>query len=308
MPGILKHVSHASSSIRRGLLAAWVRADTSKGLFIHEHDLPPSKGLGVPILVSALGSAEAEKRQLNGIRVDVDYTLVQVAPDQAQVDMNGSCGNMTSGFGPFALDEELVDIRVFKSNTQQLLVETVHPGGSMTGRLFPSGAKQEMPTVNSAHTPTPFMIRASLVNARNPFVFVDSSSMPSVYCDAEPASSTSLRIIEEICIAGAMRFGLTRDTAMASQVRGTPKIALLSPGRCEADTEGYAQEPDIVVLPFSMRKPHPSLQLTGAVSLGTALSILGTWLFKHPSGLMDVETKLEMHRSRQRSVKSARHP
>ncbi|KAF5859563.1 hypothetical protein ETB97_002738 [Aspergillus alliaceus] len=140
-----------------------------------------------------------------------------------------------------------------------------------------------MPTVNSAHTPTPFMIRASLVNARNPFVFVDSSSMPSVYCDAEPASSTSLRIIEEICIAGAMRFGLTRDTAMASQVRGTPKIVLLSPGRCEADTEGYAQEPDIVVLPFSMRKPHPSLQLTGAVSLGTALSILGTvtWDLRH---------------------------
>ncbi|KAF5859562.1 hypothetical protein ETB97_002737 [Aspergillus alliaceus] len=149
MPGISKHVSHASSSIRRGLLAAWVRADTSKGLFIHEHDLPPSKGLGVPILVSALSSAEADKRQLNGIRV---------APDQAQVDMNGSCGNMASGFGPFALDEELVkltgsgqrtvsspttpflflspseyipkfwqvDIRVFKSNTQQLLVETVH--------------------------------------------------------------------------------------------------------------------------------------------------------------------------------------
>lgn len=135
---------------------------------------------------------------------------------------------MASGVRPFAFDEELVkpvrsgqrtvsspttpflflspsdsipkfwqvDIRVFNTNTQQLLVETVHVrpegkfsedgnyniagvrgfasplrmtfiqlGCSMTGRLFPSGAKQEMLTVNSAHPPTPFMIRASLVDA-----------------------------------------------------------------------------------------------------------------------------------------------
>lgn len=128
MPGISKHaVSHASNPVRTGIPAVWMRAGTSKGLFIHEHDLPWSKDLWAPILLSALGSAEGGKRQLNGVGgatpttskvavirkskipvVDADYTFVQVAPDQAQVDMTGNCGNMASGVGPFALDEELV--------------------------------------------------------------------------------------------------------------------------------------------------------------------------------------------------------
>ncbi|KAE8351130.1 PrpF protein [Aspergillus coremiiformis] len=393
MPGISKHASNASNSVRTGIPAVWMRAGTSKGLFIHEHDLPPSKDLWGPILLSALGSAEADKRQLNGVGgatsttskvavirkseipgVDVDYTFVQIAPDQAQVDMTGNCGNMASGVGPFALDEDLVrptvseqktvDIRVFNTNTQQLLVETVqvtpdgkfsedgdysiagvpgtgspirttfiNPGGSMTGRLFPSGFKQEMLTVSSAHTSTPFQIRASLIDAANPFIFVDASTMPAVYRNSEPASFISLGVIEEIRVAGAVRFGLARDTATASLVRGTPKIALLYPGRRDGDTEFHVPAPDIEVLPFSMGKPHPSLQLTGAVCLGSALSIPGTvawdlrhlkddtcrgrhaaivtptlsrvqWLLKHPSGTMDVEINLAMHENRERSVES----
>jgi 2-methylaconitate cis-trans-isomerase PrpF len=128
MPGIHTHVSHVSSSVRTSIPAVWMRAGTSKGLFIHEYDLPSSKNLWAPILLSALGSAEADKQQLNGVGgatsttskvavirksktagVDVDYTFVQVAPDQAQVDMTGNCGNMASGVGPFALDEGLVN-------------------------------------------------------------------------------------------------------------------------------------------------------------------------------------------------------
>lgn len=43
--------------------------------------------------------------------VDVEYTFVQVAPDQAKVDMTGNCGNMACGVGPFALDEGIVRAR-----------------------------------------------------------------------------------------------------------------------------------------------------------------------------------------------------
>ncbi|KOC12936.1 hypothetical protein AFLA70_9g006991 [Aspergillus flavus AF70] len=384
MPGISKHaVSHTSNPVRTGIPAVWMRAGTSKGLFIHEHDLPWSKDLWAPILLSALGSAEGGKRQLNGVGgatpttskvavirksklpvVDADYTFVQVAPDQAQVDMTGNCGNMASGVGPFALDEELfhvlapllnwqMDITVFNTNTQQILVETVHvtpdgrfsedgdysiagvrgtaspirmniikPAGSMTGRLFPSGAKQEMLTVGSAHTPTPFIVRVSLVDAANPFALLSASTMPAAYHGSEPTSPLSLGIIEEIRVAGAVRFGLAEDTATAGRVIGTPKIALLYPCRREVDVGRHIDETDIEVLPFSLGQPHPSLQLTGAVCVGTALSIPGTvawdiqrqapgvhhgdsqtrqamminptmstvkWLLEHPSGLMGVE-------------------
>jgi 2-methylaconitate cis-trans-isomerase PrpF len=262
-----------------------------------------------------------------------------------------------------------LDIRVFNTNTQQLLVETVHvtpdgkfsengdysiagvrgtaspirmsfikPVGSMTGRLFPTGAKQELLTVKSANTPTPFTVRASLIDASNPFIFVDLSTMPISYRLSEPSSSVSLGIIEEIRVAGAVRFGLARETAMASLVRATPKVALLYPGEQKVDTGAQGNGPDIEVLAFSMGKPHPSLQLTGAVCLGAALSIPGTvawevqhqrgtdlyrhvskrqssdkisstfstfkWLLRHPSGLMDVEVDLAMHENPEDSVET----
>ena len=38
----------------------------------------------------------------------MDYTFVQVAVGQEKIDMSGNCGNMSSGVGPFALDEGLV--------------------------------------------------------------------------------------------------------------------------------------------------------------------------------------------------------
>lgn len=112
---------------RHAIPSVWMRAGTSKGLFIHRHHLPPSESEWAPILLSAMGSRNGDKRQLDGIGgatsttskvavvsksnragVDVDYTFAQVAPNEACVDMSGNCGNIASGVGPFALDEGLV--------------------------------------------------------------------------------------------------------------------------------------------------------------------------------------------------------
>ena len=75
-----------------------------------------------------MGSRNGDVRQLDGIGggssvtskiavvsksnrpgIDVDYTFVQVAVGQEKIDMSGNCGNMSSGVGPFALDEGLVE-------------------------------------------------------------------------------------------------------------------------------------------------------------------------------------------------------
>ena len=112
---------------RHAIPSVWMRAGTSKGLFIHRHHLPASKSEWTPILLSAMGSQDGDSRQLNGIGgatsttskvaviskskrlgVDVDYTFIQVAPNEARIDMSGNCGNIASGVGPFALDEGLV--------------------------------------------------------------------------------------------------------------------------------------------------------------------------------------------------------
>lgn len=109
---------------RHTLPAVWMRAGTSKGLFIHQEHLPTDQAQWAKPLLAAMG---ADFRQLNGIGgatsttskvavvrrsaregVDVDYTFVQVSVGGDKVDFTGNCGNMASGVGPFAVQEGLV--------------------------------------------------------------------------------------------------------------------------------------------------------------------------------------------------------
>lgn len=112
--------------VRCSLPAALMRAGTSKGLFIHRHQLPASESLWAGPLLAAMGSQNSDARQIDGIGgatsttskvavvspssrpgVDVDYTFVQVAVGQQAVDFSGNCGNMCAGVGLFAVQEGL---------------------------------------------------------------------------------------------------------------------------------------------------------------------------------------------------------
>ncbi|KAJ5291269.1 hypothetical protein N7478_000520 [Penicillium angulare] len=337
------HNGYISLSTRKSFPSVWMRSGTSKGLFIHQKVLPVSTKLWEPILLSAMGSVGANARQIDGVGgststtskvaviaksqrpgIDVDYTFIQVAPDQAKVDMTGNCGNIASGVGPFALDEGIVransgqseiDVRIFNTNTGQTIVETIqispdgrfredgdysipgvqgtsspikvaflNPGGSMTGRMFPSGAPKDTLTVYSPSVGT-FSVRVSLVDAANPFVLVDASSMSAKdYLPwMDPNYTEFLSVVEDIRRTGAVRFGLAADLKTAGQVRGTPKIAFLSPV-AQDDMDA-----DIQVLAFTMGKVHSSLQLTGAVCIGAAMSIHGTVAW-------DISGKKELNR------------
>ncbi|CAG8943934.1 unnamed protein product [Penicillium salamii] len=365
-PFPLKHF--ASYSPRKSLPAVWMRSGTSKGLFIHRSDLPDATEDWAPILLSAMGSSGSRGKQIDGIGgatsttskvaviakstrpgIDVDYTFVQVAPDQAKIDMTGNCGNIASGVGPFSVDEGLViSVRVYNTNTQKAILETIqlspvgkfredgtcripgvegtsspikvaflNPAGSMTGKMFPSGAKQEILTLQSPNLGA-VHVRVSLVDAGNPFVLVDSGSLKVEGKSMCPSSlDTDLGVLaEEIRRNGAVQFGLASDVESAGLVRGTPKIAFLSAPPEESS--------DIDVLAFSMGKPHPSIQMTGAVCIGAAMAIYGTvaWhlsrasdsqvpkhgmnvggqrianpvpvRIRHPAGVIETETVLDM--------------
>lgn len=114
---------------RKFLPAVWMRAGTSKGLFIHRHDLPSREEEWAPVLLAVMGSQDADSLQLNGIGggtsttskvaiiapsrrpgVHVDYTFAQVAVGVSSVDMSGNCGNIASGVGPFAVEEGLIQV------------------------------------------------------------------------------------------------------------------------------------------------------------------------------------------------------
>ena len=162
-----------------------------------------------------------------------------------------------------------------------------NPGGSMTGKLFPSGHRQNYITVASPGVSKEVTVRATLIDAANPFIFVDSSTLPPVYHHLGPDDPTSLDLIESIRRQGAVSMGLAPDAETAARTRATPKIAVLAPPRINAHTstpiaDGKTtnnddeRQPDINVTAFSMGKVHPSLQLTGAVCLGAATGVSRT--------------------------------
>lgn len=198
-----------------------------------------------------------------------------------------------------------IDVRVFNTNTSQHLVETLelnetgqfqeegdfylpgvrepgskvqvsfmNPEGSMTGALFPTGRKTDTLRVRPTSMAPELSIEATLIDAANPFVFVDSAQLADVVQGRSPESKEYKDVIEEIRRAGAVMMGLAPDTMTAAATQGTPKVAVVS--RPSVDVNEPGTRADVRVLSFSMGSPHPSLQLTGAVTLGAAICIPGT--------------------------------
>lgn len=246
--------------------------------------------------------------------VDVEYTFVQVAVGSENVDLSGNCGNICSGVGPFAVQEGLVapvpgaravDVRIYNTNTSKLIIETVRvdedgnveedgdclipgvkgpgseikvafvePVGSMTGRLFPSGKQSERLIVEDIPALGDLVVDVTLIDSANPFVLVDAQTLPATVRSQPADSVLSLQVAESIRKQGAVRMGLANSQEEAGKTKGTPKVAFLSP---PADS-GLAKcgLADVQVQAYSMGKPHPSLQLTGGVTIASAVITEGT--------------------------------
>jgi len=143
----------------------------------------------------------------------------------------------------------------------------------MTGTLFPTGKRFE--TINVIETDSNrFSVKATLIDAANPFVLVDETSLPPYLKTGSKDSAGYLKHMESIRRVGAVMMGLASSTDAAAKVRGTPKLAIVSPPRPDETSE--QSRPNIFVQAFSMGKPHPSLQLTGAACLASAVCIEGT--------------------------------
>ena len=165
---------------------------------------------------------------------DVDYTFGQVAVDRPQIDWSSNCGNMSSAIGPFAVDEGMVEtsgpegvVVIHNTNTGKLIrsrfpvedgraavegettipgvsgtgapvdLEFLDPGGAGTGTLLPTGNVLDLLEVEGAGS-----VPVSLVDAANPFVFVDASDvgiagteMPAAL-DARPEVMEHLERVE----------------------------------------------------------------------------------------------------------------
>ncbi len=278
---------------------------------------------------------------------DVDYTFGQVSVNTPLVDYGGNCGNISSAVGPFAIEEGLVratdpvtTVRIWQTNTRKriivrvptsgglpqvegayaidgvpgtgamIVLEFLDPGGSMTGRLLPTGHVRDTLTLDGGRSLT-----VSFVDCANPFVFVRAADLGltnTETVDEWTAHPTALKAMEEIRCAAAEVLGIARDRRTASKDSpGVPKIAVVAPPRQFATLSGKPVAADAVHLlarMTSLQKPHKAFAITGGVCLAVASRIPGTvvhdavppalraaetLLIGHPSGMMPVEVVVE---------------
>jgi 2-methylaconitate cis-trans-isomerase PrpF len=345
----------------RKLHAVFARGGTSKALLFHRRDLPADRGEWAPIFLAALGSPDPNGRQLDGMGggtsslskvcvigppthtdADVDYTFAQVGVDRATVDYGANCGNMSAAIGPFAVDEQLVQVardgevivRIHNTNTEKLIhasfqvesgqarvdgalridgvagagapirLEFRDLAGARTGRLLPAGG-----AVHELQHPRGGVIRASMVDAGNPCVFVDAQAL-GVDCTESPdrieAQGGLMHALEDIRRQASVAMGLAPDKEHAAASRSVPFIGMVARVQSWVSLSGRrigVEEADLSVRMLSSGNAHRAIPITSALCVAVACRTPGTLPAElcrssadplrigHPSGVTVVEAE-----------------
>jgi hypothetical protein len=277
---------------------------------------------------------------------DVDYMFGQVNVTEPMIDYGGNCGNISSAVGPYAVDEGLVRatdritaVRIWQVNTRKRIIahvptagglhhvegdyaidgvpgtggaitlEFLEPGGSMTGRVLPTGRPAEELDVPGVGT-----ITVSLVDAANPVVFARPADLGLTGLempDRVDGDPDLLRRIEAVRAHGAVRMGLAKTAEEATRKSpGVPKLAFPSAAAAYASTSGRPVDSDSIDLVgriMSMGRLHRSYALTGAICTAVASLVEGTIVHAaarpgaggertvrigHPAGIIEAGAKV----------------
>jgi 2-methylaconitate isomerase len=245
---------------------------------------------------------------------DIDYTFAQIQIREAAVDYRGNCGNMSSAVGPFAVDEGLVRpngdtavVRIFNTNTSKIIRSTfslrdgraatdgdlaipgvagtgapirldfLSPGGSVTGRLLPTGNVRdwlEVPGLGS--------IEVSMVDAAKPCVLVRARDIGLTGTELPEALDTNTAVLgrlEAIRRAAAIAMGLVGSEEEARQSRGIPAVGFIAPPMDASTLSGQpirAADVDLTARSISNGQPHRALPVTSSLCTAIAARITGT--------------------------------
>ena len=277
---------------------------------------------------------------------DVDYLFGQVAIDKAFVDWSGNCGNLSAAVGPFAIASGLIDaarlprsgmatVRIWQANIGKTIVAHVpmtdgavqetgdfeldgvtFPAAEIAlefmdpaadedgagGAMFPTGN-----VVDELHVPDIGTLKATMINAGIPTIFVDARAIGYQGTELQEAvngDEKALAMFETIRAHGALRMGLIAHVDEIAKKQHTPKVAFVAPPADYVASSGKAVsagDVDLLVRAMSMGKLHHAMMGTAAVAIGTAAAIPGTLVnlaagggereavrFGHPSGTLRV--------------------
>ncbi|WP_199433655.1 2-methylaconitate cis-trans isomerase PrpF family protein [Qaidamihabitans albus] len=322
--------------------AVLMRGGTSRGLFFHDRDLPAERAVRDAFILAAYGSPDTDRRQVDGIGgatsstskvavisdgtqqgVDILYEFGQVAIDRALIDRRGNCGNLSSGVGPFAVDEGLVEptepvthVRILNVNTGKVIVAHVptrggrfdpvgdfavpgvpgtgsrirldyeDPAGAVTGSLLPTGSEHDELTVPELGT-----IPVSLVDAANPLLFVrwDSLGLKGTESPDEIDSDPALLArIEAVRSHGAVLAGIAETPEEATaHAPSVPKLTFVGAPRDYLLADGALQnagDTTVRAAMMSMGRVHRSYALTGGICTAVAACIPGTLVAEAAGG------------------------
>ncbi|MBB3293891.1 hypothetical protein FHT39_002530 [Mitsuaria sp. BK045] len=179
-------------------------------------------------------------------------------------------------------------------------------GGRGASALFPTGR-----VVDELALPESLVaggrLRATLINAGIPTVFVDAAALGYTGIEAQDAvngDAAALRRLEAIRAHAALRMGLIGALDEAASRQHTPKLAFVAPPQSYRASSGRLVEAgdiDLLVRALSMGRLHHAMMGTAAVAIGAAAAIPGTVVceaaggapralvrFGHPSGTLRV--------------------
>lgn len=277
---------------------------------------------------------------------DVEYIFGQVSIDRPLIDFKGNCGNISSAVGPFAVDSGLVKacepitkVRILQKNTGKIIIAevpvkdgrfenegdysipgvpgtaskiTLHfvdPGGSVTGKLFPTGQQTDILAIPGLGT-----ITVTIMDAANPVVFVQASSIGLTGTEIEEIETNpAIRpILESLRSHAAVLIGVAASPEEANRIsQAIPKIALVSAPQSYQAIGGITVESsqiDITARIMSMGTLHRSYAVTGAICTAGAAMIEGTVVnavtrnpqknrknltIGHPGGIIEVGAHID---------------
>jgi 2-methylaconitate cis-trans-isomerase PrpF len=308
------------------------RGGTSKGVYFHMKDLPADPEQRTKLILAVMGSPDI--RQIDGLGgadpltskcamiapskrpdADVDYTMAQVGISDALIDYRGNCGNISSGVGPFAIDEGLVEVRepetvvrIYNTNTKRILKAYVATedgkskytgnyaidgvpgtgskilldysatGGTLNGKLLPTGNP-----VDTISVPGIGKIEISIVDAGNPTFFLRPEVLGFSGTEG-PNDEKILKSLEKIeLIRGTVSTLLGLATEATKARTESPTLPLMAFVSEAADYVSFAdnspvkkEEIDFVSRLFFMQSMHKTYPGTGTVCTGVAARIDGT--------------------------------
>ena len=310
---------------------AFIRGGTSRGAYLLAKDLPSDPEARDRVILAIYGSPDP--RQIDGLGgadsltskvaiiapsdradADIDYTFGQVGINTTLIDYKGNCGNISSGVGPFAIDEGLVrvtepvtQVRIYNTNTRKIIVADVSvkegkavvegdcaidgvpgtgarimldfldSGGAVTGKLLPTGNVRDTIQVEGRS------YTVSLVDAANPGIFVGAEELGlkgTELASEIDANAALLEELEKIRSVGAEMIGTVADRRDGTRLSpAVPKMAFVSRPQEYRSSKGEVisrEGIDLTARIMSMQKAHKAYAVTGAIVTSAAAKIPGT--------------------------------